>query len=718
MALKPSLKFWIFLLAIVAAIFAVILGSFVGSWLSLAAEDQELVRHIYHKLLPFPLLGALLLVVIIGTLVSLLFRYYVIPILQLADKARLITTVNPGYRIAPNGARELHHLTTVINDAAEAYQRLQLEVDARIEATQAELNEERNRLAALMSELPSGVLVCNTGGQILLYNQRARQLLQQGPDRGNLAGSWIGLGRSIFGILDRGPIADALELQQQAASKERPLPPSSFLTTLANGTCLRVRLAPSFHPGSGPRELSGFVLTIEDMTRQLAANARQERRLHELEAALEVALARLQAAALEPRPVPGAAGGIDAAAAILRAQLELVRRESSAQLPAAGPGEAIPGTDLLQLLQRTLAGQNGLQVQLGSCAELTLVVDSLALSRALTDLAGRLADNAPAALELRLQPEANGQARLELSWPGREMPRAELQAWSATPLVSDSEGRPLDLGGLLVAAGGGLHFTPASDTADRGLVLLLPTSGGGHGSLRPQIEERPVFYAFDLFRQPPVSAIGRRPLRELTYVVFDTETTGLNPAEGDEIIQLGAIRIVKGRLLFDETVDQLVDPQRSVPASSVAIHGIAPELLVGQPTLAEVLPRFRAFVEGAVMVAHNAAFDMRFLYMQRARTGIDFNQPVLDTLLLSSVVHPHLGPHTLDAIAERFGIPIVGRHTALGDAIVTAEVLLKLIPLLEAQGIATLEEALAASARSPYARSSLDQGRPSDPESR
>ena len=77
---------------------------------------------------------------------------------------------------------------------------------------------------------------------------------------------------------------------------------------------------------------------------------------------------------------------------------------------------------------------------------------------------------------------------------------------------------------------------------------------------------------------------------------------------------------------------------------------------------------------------------------------------MLDTLLLSSVVHPTLGTHALDAIAERLDIPIVGRHTALGDAIVTAEVLLKLIPLLEVQGIFTLEEAIAAASRSPYAR--------------
>ncbi len=169
-----------------------------------------------------------------------------------------------------------------------------------------------------------------------------------------------------------------------------------------------------------------------------------------------------------------------------------------------------------------------------------------------------------------------------------------------------------------------------------------------------------------ILSRPGMDDLGKRPLRKLTYVVFDTETTGLHPSQGDEIIQLGAIRIVNGRMLREEIIDQLVDPRRSVPPESVAIHGIDPARLVGQPIIDQVLPHFHKFAEGAVLVAHNAAFDMRLLQLKERRTGLRFDNPVLDTMLLSSIVRPNQRDHSVDAIAEMLNLTIHGRHTALG----------------------------------------------------
>ena len=127
-------------------------------------------------------------------------------------------------------------------------------------------------------------------------------------------------------------------------------------------------------------------------------------------------------------------------------------------------------------------------------------------------------------------------------------------------------------------------------------------------------------------------------------------------------------------------------------------------MLRGQPTMAEVLPAFHAFARDTVLVAHNAAFDMRFLQLKEAQTGIRFDQPVLDTLLLSAFLHPHQESHALETIASRLGVDATGRHAALRDAIVTAEVFLKLVPMLADKGIRTLGQAREAALKTYYAR--------------
>ncbi len=192
------------------------------------------------------------------------------------------------------------------------------------------------------------------------------------------------------------------------------------------------------------------------------------------------------------------------------------------------------------------------------------------------------------------------------------------------------------------------------------------------------------------------------PLSMLMYTVFDTETTGLEPSAGDRIIALGGIRIVNARIVSSEVFESLLSTTRPIDPAAQRIHGIDAQMLQGQPAFEEVLPRFRRFFEDTVLVAHNAAFDVRFLEVQG---GPELTLPlVLDTMLLSQVVYPVAEGHSLEALAQRLGVSVIGRHTALGDAIVTAEVFLRLLPLLEARGIHTLRAALESSQATALAR--------------
>jgi len=299
---------------------------------------------------------------------------------------------------------------------------------------------------------------------------------------------------------------------------------------------------------------------------------------------------------------------------------------------------------------------------------------------------------------------------LDLLWSGHPLKADVLKTWETQPLSFEKEGFSLTLREVIDHHNGEIGLYASRSLQNTSYVrfflpvlyLIKPEKSR---SLTILPESRPEFYDFDMFLQADHHPeLENRKLSELTYTVFDLETTGLNPTEGDEIISVGAIRVVNGRLLQNERFEQLVDPRRSVPWTSVRIHGIHPEMLQGQPTIDAVLPMFHDFIKDTILVAHNAAFDMRFLQLKEKQSGVRFVNPVLDTLLLSAVVHPSHEDHNLEAIAKRMGVRILARHTAMGDAVATGEMFLKFLPLLSQQQILTLKEALEASQKTFYAR--------------
>jgi DNA polymerase III epsilon subunit family exonuclease len=190
-------------------------------------------------------------------------------------------------------------------------------------------------------------------------------------------------------------------------------------------------------------------------------------------------------------------------------------------------------------------------------------------------------------------------------------------------------------------------------------------------------------------------------LADLAFVVFDTETTGLRPEAGDRVVSLAGVKVEAGQVRRDRTFHALVDPGRPVPPESTRIHGLDAAALAGAPPLSAVLPAFLDFAGDAVLVAHDASFDLRFLVPEAARLGLSAlsGRPVLDTGLLSRSLHGPGEEHTLEALAWRLGVPVVGRHSALGDALTTAELFVRLLTLLTRRGVHTVGQALEAMRR-------------------
>ncbi|MGL6111501.1 MAG: exonuclease domain-containing protein, partial [Rubrivivax sp.] len=581
------------------------------------------------------------------------------------------------------------------------------------------IDQERGRLAALMSELTQSVVVCNLDGRILLYNHRARAQFRALSAAPTLAGGaeLIGLGRSIYGVFERKLVAHALENIQQRLERGAAQPTAQFVTTTQAGQLLRAMMTPVRGGGSGEEQsIHGFVLMLDNITRDFEDESARDQLLHGFTETARASLGNLQAAVemLEDPDMEHALrerfqGVIRDEARTMSQRIQDLATRSTQALRTRWPLEDMLGADLVSAALRRIEALPGLRASAGEVdAALWLKVDSFSLLGALASLASRLADEYEVKMvELRLSP-AGPRAHLDLVWTGQAMSTETVVSWETEPMKIGSDTSGLSVRDVVQRHGAEFWFERERVRHQAFFRFLLPLAGAQE-PLDPATlvrgDSRPEYYDFDLFQaSESTRALDERLLSELAYTVFDTETTGLNPSEGDEIIQIGATRIVGGKLRRQECFEQLVDPQRSIPAAGIPIHGIQPEMVRGQPTIDTVLPAFHAFAQDTVLVAHNAAFDMRFLQLKEAQTGVRFEQPVLDTLLLSAVAHPNQESHGLEAIAERLDVTVMGRHTALGDAMVTAEVFLKLIPLLQAQGIQTLGQAREAAQKTFYAR--------------
>ncbi|MEM9319358.1 MAG: exonuclease domain-containing protein [Pseudomonadota bacterium] len=506
----------------------------------------------------------------------------------------------------------------------------------------ARLGRETARLATLLAEVPEGVIFCGPDHCVVLYNGQARDVLR--------APATLGLNRPIGDVLLPGPIMQAYD---RMLSDTTPDGTDILVATRDDARLIEARmrlLRLDGQDGAAP----GYLLALRDVSADLAVEAERANLLAQALDLADAALAR-------------------AADPILQQRLAELRARKAPTDTQWWPMESIAAADLgdaliARLSRHDLALTHDLPATLVRC-------DGFAITRLVEHLARRWTAAGARSMSLGLAPDAGG-VRLVLRATGDLPDQAVLDAWLDDPLSpkrSQFSGRDV------------LMSHASTITLDGGISLFLTTAA------RPALPTAAVEYDFDLLHAEVPDDLAAAPLRQLSFVVFDTETTGLDP-NIDEVCQIAATRVVNGRCVNGEAFDTLVNPERPIPAASTAVHKISDAMVADAPLVPGALSQFHDYAGGAVLVAHNAPFDMAFLQRREGEIGKRFDQPILDTVLLSAIVFGQSADHTLDAVCQRLDvtIPAEERHTALGDARATAEAFARMIPMLEAADFTTL----------------------------
>lgn len=655
-------------------------------------------------------LGVILLVFLLSW--GILHLKLVRPMEELAREAQMLASAPQDREIALPSGNFLDRLPSAVGALQKRLSAARAETSDAVAAATRRADEQRSRLEAILLDLTEGVIVANFEHRILLYNEAAQRILELRDA--------LGLGRPLFELLTEEPIQHVLEQLQREidpaaqaeadASEdrkvERPAREHSsgqrtrhfVCATVDLGTLLDARMS-LVRDAAG--RASGYVLTFADVGPQLENLARRDAILREVMIDWRRPLANLTAAA------EMMASGSELSESERRSFEDIVFKEveslnarfreasRSYDVLAAGPWPMsdILSLDMFRAIRKHLANA-GIEVTLVG-VPVWLHADSHSLMRALEHLIQRVAASGVRAFDIEAEP-GERYAYIEIAWDGEPVSSAELDRWLAEPLVGTVANRTA---AQIVERHGSELWSSRNDAGRAFLRLpLKPTSRPQAAKAPTRLAPRPEYYDFDLFATTD-AAMSDMPLKRINFVVFDTETTGLKPSEGDEMISIGAVRVVNGRILTGETFERLINPGMPIPPGSIRFHGITDDMVKDKPPARIVLPQFKAFVSDACLVAYNAAFDMKFLELKREEAGVSFDNPVLDALLLTIYLHKDAPDHSLSAMANRLGIEILGRHTALGDAMMTAALWVRLLDLLEDNGVKTFGQAIQISTR-------------------
>ena len=240
---------------------------------------------------------------------------------------------------------------------------------------------------------------------------------------------------------------------------------------------------------------------------------------------------------------------------------------------------------------------------------------------------------------------------------------------------------------------------PAVAITDHGVVQAFPVANHAIDKKKLKTEEEQerfkkfkIIYGMEAYLVDDIEEIVKDDKgQELLCpaVVFDIETTGLSNRQ-DRIIEIGAVKVVGG--VITERFSTFVNPQVPIPYEIEKLTGINDEMVMGADTIDVVLPKFLAFCEGCILVAHNAAFDTGFISINAERLGLSYDFTVMDTVGMARCLLPELHNFKLDTVAKELKVSLENHHRAVDDAGCTAEIYVKFLQMYQERGVKTLRD--------------------------
>ena len=617
------------------------------------------------------------------------------PLNALSRGGEIILNTHAAHELKLPADHQLGNLPQIIHGLGDEIMRSRHEVSRALQTGAKSADLKKNHLEQVIRCLDEGIIVCSHHHRIILYNPAAVRVTR--------AHTVLGLGRFLSDLLPKAVLENTMSHMIMAGSgdSKQSNPSSEFVCSIQDSDHLIACTMTLLTSSTDSSHAQGYVLTVSDITSEQTELSKRNKMLRSSIENLRSPLANLRAAAENlnnftdiPDPLRQKFNSVVADESTrLSLHIDELARVSRELVGGELILTDVYSSDLINNIIRRVEQDNEIEVtQTG--LPIWLRVDSHAMAILMEFIIKqiRLLSGCEQ-FDLEAQ-QIDHRAYLQASWQGPPVAPSKLNDWLDVSLT-DAVGFPsvqrvLDQHHSVLWS-----QTHPRDKEQSLFRLSMPGSRRDENTRADEIPSRPMSYDFDIMDMTGSDkTIMNHRLRDLEYVVFDTETTGLNAEQGDRIISIAGVRIVNQRILSNETFDQLINPERKIPRESIRYHGITDEHVSDAPTIDVVLPRFKEFAGDAVLVAHNAWFDMRFIRQNESRSKIKFNNTVLDTLMLSVCLHGHEVEQSLDAILDRLGIDVMNRHTAISDSLATAQLLLSLIDLLEPKGIVTLQDAL------------------------